>query len=237
MLDAFDTLWHHFRLGGWVMWPLLALSVVSVALTIERVVFWAGVHSPGRRAWIAGISRHLRAGDADAARRAGEGDTSPYASFVRELLDRLAESTPAARHPSEADVHEALELRRGTLERFSPTLSTIVTAAPMLGILGTVTGIIDSFGLLGDEVVTDPSLVADGIAQALYTTVFGLIIAIGTLFPYVLFRGHAERAIGRFEVLAAHVLALADKVTPGPTPAPGESRRSPEPNPRHTSAS
>ena len=83
-------------------------------------------------------------------------------------------------------------------------LSTIITAAPLLGILGTVMGIIQSFRLLGEQaVLTDPSDVAGGIAAALLTTALGLIIALVTLFPYMLFRGWSSRTIGRLEALIA----------------------------------
>src|SRR5690606_10220492 len=112
---------------------------------------------------------------------------------------------------SEVAAREAIEIVRPAIERFSATLSTIITAAPMLGILGTVTGIIRSFAAVGAQAAagagageaTDPTLVADGIAQALYTTAFGLLIAIVTLFPYVIFRARIDRALGRLELLAA----------------------------------
>lgn len=222
MGEALEIAWRQFQLGGWVMWPLLALSLVSLAITLERTIFWLGVHSPSRRAWVSRMSGFLRRGEIQAARGACSGDPGPYAAFVLELLDRMAESGPTGRHPNEADVHEAVEHRRAAIERFSPTLSTIVTAAPMLGILGTVTGIIESFGLLGDEAVTDPSMIAEGIAEALYTTVFGLVVAIGTLFPYVVFRGQADRALGRFEVLAAQALVLSERAAGRAEPPPAD---------------
>ena len=102
------------------------------------------------------------------------------------------------------------------------------TAAPMLGILGTVTGIIRSFAAVGAQAAggagaegpTDPTLVADGIAQALYTTAFGLLIAIVTLFPYVIFRARIDRALGRLELLAA--AGMEESGVRGQESAPGE---------------
>jgi len=83
-------------------------------------------------------------------------------------------------------------------------LSTIITAAPLLGILGTVIGIIRSFNLLGEQrMLTDTRLVATGIAEALLTTALGLVIALVTLFPYMAFRKQADRALGRMESLIA----------------------------------
>ena len=76
--------------------------------------------------------------------------------------------------PSDAVAMEAVELQRPRIDRFMVALSTIITAAPLLGILGTVLGIIQSFRLLGEQsVLTDPSDVAGGIAAALLTTALG----------------------------------------------------------------
>ena len=83
-------------------------------------------------------------------------------------------------------------------------LSTIITAAPLLGILGTVIGIISSFQVLSEQTAaTDPRSVSHGIAEALLTTAAGLTIALVTLFPYMAFRGQIDRTLGRIELLAA----------------------------------
>ena len=98
----------------------------------------------------------------------------------------------------------AVDEARPALDRYMIALSTVITAAPLLGILGTVIGIIQSFQLLGSQsTLTDPTEVAGGIAAALITTAFGLIVALITLFPYMLFRGQSIRAIGRMETLIA----------------------------------
>ena len=84
------------------------------------------------------------------------------------------------------------------------TLSTIITAAPMLGILGTVLGIIASFEILGaDPSATDPSQVSLGIAEALITTATGLVIALVALFPYNAFRTQLDATLSRLELLAS----------------------------------
>ena len=123
------------------------------------------------------------------------GDRSPYAEVARGLMDHGT---------SDAVAVESVEAQRPRLDRFMVTLSTIITAAPLLGILGTVVGIIQSFRLLSqDTMLSDPREVAGGIATALLTTALGLVVALLTLFPYMLFRSHAGRAIGRMESLIA----------------------------------
>ena len=122
-------------------------------------------------------------------------DPSPYGVVAKSMLKIGA---------SDAVAMEAVESQRPRIDRFMVALSTIITAAPLLGILGTVLGIIQSFRLLGEQaVLTDPSDVAGGIAAALLTTALGLIIALVTLFPYMLFRGWSSRAIGRLDALIA----------------------------------
>ena len=84
-----------------------------------------------------------------------------------------------------------------------PTLSTIITAALMLGILGTVTGLIHSFRILAEESgVTDPREVSPAIGEALLTTAVGLGVSIVVLFVYNAFRAQVDRPLSRFEVLA-----------------------------------
>lgn len=203
MLAALEKLAALFVRGGPVMWPLLALSLFSLALCFERAVFWARTHGGVQRRRTAALAARVRAGDPAGARALAEADASVYARFVTMMLGPGG-SSPAIR---EADLREGVEEVRPAIERFSVTLSTIITAAPMLGILGTVTGIIRSFGLLGGrEAAVDPARVADGIAEALYTTVFGLAVALVTLFPYVIFRAHSDRALARIEAIGAAML-------------------------------
>lgn len=214
MADAISTLLRFFDDGGVVMWPLLGLSVVSVTLSIERAWFWSRTHTTGRAKMLRAITRRVRDGDLSGAMDVAEADSSIYGGFASTII---ADARKRADAPTiEAHGIELIERARPRIERFSTTLSTIVTAAPMLGILGTVTGIIESFQLLGNERgVTDPTLVAGGIAEALYTTVFGLVVALVTLFPYVMFRGQAERAFGRMESLIG-VIAQTGASTPAP---------------------
>jgi biopolymer transport protein ExbB len=181
--------------GGFVMWPLLAVSVVSLAVTIERIWFWWHLHSARETARIKRLLRALRNGDRSKAEECLEEPGGVYDQLVRKLLQE---------GPDDAVALETIEELRGTTERFSAVLSTIITASPMLGILGTVTGIIQSFELLGGaRTIVDPRDVSGGIAEALITTAAGLIIALAALFPYMIFKAQADRALGRFEAIVS----------------------------------
>lgn len=181
--------------GGYVMVPLLILSVISVALILERCWFWLFVGGRGSMPRLEKLNAELRRGEFAKAKQLINKDTSPYGLVANALLEDGS---------SDAVAIEAVETQRPRIDRFMVALSTIITAAPLLGILGTVLGIIQSFRLLGEQsVLTDPSDVAGGIAAALLTTALGLIIALITLFPYMLFRGWSSRAIGRLEAVIA----------------------------------
>ena len=194
-----EFLWSNFHLlmerGGPVMWPLLLLSIVSVTLTVERVWFWRRMASRGSRIRLRAMVNALRMNDSDTVLILAEEDKGPFAAVAADL---------ASDGPSDAIAIAAVERQRPRLERFLNILSTIVTAAPMLGILGTVSGIIRSFELLGGkDTLSDPRLVSAGIAEALVATASGLVVALISLFPYMYFRSHSDKAIGVMEGLVA----------------------------------
>ncbi len=191
------------------MWPLLALSLISVALIIERAVFWLSVHRRGREQWLGDLSDRLRAGDEAGARAIVSGDRSVYAAVGSAIL---------ASPPHDGLAIEMVERFRRSFERFGVTLSTVITAAPLLGILGTVTGIIQSFELLGEtRNLADIESIASGIAQALVTTAFGLVVALIALFPYMIFRAQADRVVGAIERLSAARIDSAQRLARNPS--------------------
>ncbi|MEM1185038.1 MAG: MotA/TolQ/ExbB proton channel family protein [Planctomycetota bacterium] len=203
-MDAVARVFDLIEAGGWVMYPLLALSVVSLAITIERAVFWLGPSSRLDRAWLERALASMRQASWRSVSAEAQRDKSVYAGFAVRLASEAERSGSA----SASAVVAASERFRPIVERFSALHSTIITAAPMLGILGTVTGIIQSFELLGgagvgESVVSDPALVASGIAEALFTTAVGLVVALLTLFPHALYRAASERCLVVFETLAA----------------------------------
>lgn len=181
--------------GGVVMYPLIGLSIIGVAVVLERLWFWLRMHSAARDERYARLLEAVGGGDRAAVARCVQGDRSPYAEVARRLLPKGA---------SRAGLLAGVEAERPRLERWMSLLSTIITAAPMLGILGTVIGIITSFRLIGNrEALTDPTQVSAGIAEALITTAAGLVIALVMLFPYMAFRAQVERGLGRLETLLA----------------------------------
>ncbi|TVQ55573.1 MAG: MotA/TolQ/ExbB proton channel family protein [Phycisphaerales bacterium] len=202
--------------GGYVMVPLLALSVISLALILERTLFWLWLHRHRRIVRLEMLTDALRRGDRQRAEQLVREDRSPYAEVARRMLEHGSTDAVAV---------EAVTHHRPRLDRFMIALSTIITAAPLLGILGTVIGIIQSFRLLGAQLtLSDPREVAAGIAAALLTTALGLIVALFTLFPYMLFRGQVDRALGRLEsVIAAAQQGDSESGRPKSAPEAGQA--------------
>ncbi|MEM7625404.1 MAG: MotA/TolQ/ExbB proton channel family protein [Planctomycetota bacterium] len=194
--------WGVIQRGGVVMWPLLGLSVLAVTLVLERGWFFLRTNAPGRLSRVETLAKRLRTGDRVGAKQLADADASVYGDTARRLLDET---------PTDAAATDAVEAQRRRLERFLPILSTIITAAPMLGILGTVLGIISSFEVLGDQSTTrDPTLVGQGIAEALITTAAGLVVALITLLPYNLIRAQVDRTLSRLESLVASAMSARE---------------------------
>lgn len=178
--------------GGPVMWPLLLCSLVALTAIIERILFWAREAMTRDRDLLEKMIDLTQKGEFDQAiREAKDARCAPTRALRAGLVHR------------EHGLHEAMEVAASEeiarMKTGMAILDTCITMAPLLGILGTVTGIIQSFDLLGQLQIEDPRGVADGIAEALITTAAGLIIALGTLLPYNYFISRIQRETRRLE--------------------------------------
>jgi biopolymer transport protein ExbB len=163
--------------GGPVMWPLLVASFVSLSVVIERWLFIARERVRRRPDVVEKLLAKVEEGDAAAAITVGHG----CKDFVVKTL------VYGLQHRQRAFANALLRAANSELKRFSrglPVLDTIITLAPLLGLLGTVTGMIRAFGLLGGRELEAPTVITGGIAEALIATAFGLGIAIISLIPF-----------------------------------------------------
>ena len=195
------------RAGGWPMIPLLLLSAVGLAIIVER--FWAlrrkAVLPPGLgeevRAWAA--RGRLDAAHIDSLRR-----NSPLGALLAAALDVRNRSREEIRERVE-DVGRHLVHR---MERFLNTLGTIAAAGPLLGLFGTVVGMIEMFLGILDHGIGDANQLAGGIGKALVCTATGMLVAIPALAFHRYFRGRIagyivdmeHEAIRLMDVLDAH---------------------------------
>jgi biopolymer transport protein ExbB len=184
-----------FQKGGVVMYPLLACSLVSLTLILERGLFWTREKRRADNALLDEVLELARLREYQKIKARAEGAVDYVA---RVLVCGLVHREYSLSKAMEMAAME--EMKR--MKRYLPVLDTLITAAPLLGILGTVIGIIHSFDMLGQAGIQDPQAVTSGIAQALITTAAGLMIAIFTLFPYNYFMSKVEKAGVRIEKYA-----------------------------------
>ena len=194
--------------GGPVMWPLLACSVAVVTIITERFIFWAQLRMRCDRAMRTEVLRTAGCGD---WHRAEEMSNRSNDYVVRVLGAGIRNRHIGVDTAMEAEGRRVLK----EMSRFMAILDTMITAAPLLGIFGTVLGIISSFRALGPGGVADPGLVSGGIAQALLTTAAGLAVSIITVFPYNYLRSRIEDAADEMEGAAAALEALSRKEVSG----------------------
>lgn len=207
-------MWTYFERGGPVMWPLLALSILGVTVAIWR---WWALRQVTRN--VPGFMKELKArlveGDVTGAIEVCERFPSPVSSIVKAGLLRYGRpKDEIERALEDASAHELAVLERGL-----PVLATIAMIAPLLGFLGTVTGMINSFEALASVGLNNPAAVAKGISEALITTAAGLIIAIPIQMAYNYFVTRVNVLVRTMESAATVVLeavsdAKADDIQP-----------------------
>jgi biopolymer transport protein ExbB len=193
-----------FLKGGPIMWPILLTSLIALTVVIERVVFIVREAIKRQPAVVGEILARVEKGDPDGAIEAG-----------RKSEDFVARTLTYALVNRDKSVSEAL-LRAANweLKRFNrglTILDTIITLAPLLGLLGTVTGMIHSFGLLGGSELGAPTAITGGIAEALIATAFGLGVAITALIPFNYLHARMEEARLDIQDAASHVELYLNK--------------------------
>ena len=175
--------------GGPVMVPLFFCSVISLALTIERIMFWTKLKSKDVLRQILALVEN---GEFEQALKLGKASGQPIA---RVLAAGVAHRNPAPAKAMEAAAQAEIPVLKNRLG----ILDTIVTLAPLLGLLGTVVGMISSFDIMSETGMGQPHAITGGVAEALIATATGLLIAILTLVAYNYFTARAEREMDQME--------------------------------------
>lgn len=212
--------------AGWPIWPLLACSVAALALVIERLLSLraARIAPPRLLDEVMTVTRTSLPPNEVVARLAGSSVLgSVLASGLRAVIAEPRITEPALRNAFETAGRAAAH----RIERYLNTLGTIASAAPLLGLMGTVIGMIEIFGSQAPGGGNNPAMLAHGISIALYNTAFGLIIAIPALMFYRYFRGLVDAYTLQMELaadrLVPHLMRFAVRPVAGaaePRPAP-----------------
>ena len=189
--------------AGWPIWPIILCSIVAVGIIGER--FWSL-----RNEIVA--PRDLLPQVVQEYRQKG---VSP------EMLDRLAQSSlmgrifaaalrnvGSTREIMRESIEEAGRAAAHDLERFLTTLGTIATMSPLLGLLGTIIGMIEIFGVQGPTGMANPGQLAHGISIALYNAAFGIIVAVPSLVFYRHFRARVDSLVVEMEIQAIKLVEI-----------------------------
>lgn len=176
-----------FHAGGPIMWPILITSLVGVTVVIERVLFTLREMSARKPEIVERMLEKVEAGDIDGAIALG-----------RETNDFIARIMIYTLTHREASLQNAfIRSSNAELTRFGqgmPTLDTCITAAPYLGLIGTITGMMVTFGSMEGDIASAASKITGGVAEALIATASGIAIAVIGLLPFNYLNARWENA-------------------------------------------
>jgi len=195
--------------AGWPIWPLILCSITALAIIIERFSSLRAIKvaPPQLLDEVLALARHGQPSDDVVQKLAAN-------SVLGSVLAAGLSGAPKGRQPDEQQLRNQFENAGRTavhqLERYLNTLGTLASAAPLLGLLGTVVGMIEIFGAQAPGSATsggsNPEQLAHGISVALYNTAFGLMIAIPALMSYRYFRGRVDEHVMNIELAADRLL-------------------------------
>ena len=199
------------RAGGWLMAPILLCSIIATAIVVER--FWT-------------LQRRRVAPDSLVTQvrqwaRSGELSEDRIRALRRgSSLGRILAAALASRDRDREVMKESIEdVGRQVvhdLERYLNALGTIAAISPLLGLLGTVIGMIRVFAVITTQGVGNPGVLASGISEALLTTAAGLTVAIPTLMFHRYFRGRVDELVVMMEAEALKMVEALHATSPGP---------------------
>jgi biopolymer transport protein ExbB len=191
-----------FTRGGPIMYPILACSIIGLAVFLERLAFLRRKHLMPER-FVRAVTRAWQRGEFEVAWRLCQQQDLPLARILRAGLRKIKEGPQEVERAMEVTgSHEA-----GVLEANLRFLGAISNIAPMLGFLGTVTGLITAFNVIAVQGTGDPKLMADGVSEALITTEFGLFVGIPALGAYHYLRGKVDRLVHEMEAITLELLS------------------------------
>ena len=192
-----DSLFQHIQKGGFWIWPILLSALVAFALSIVKAVQLFGIRLPAK-----GVIHELlalnRTGQRDEALQVAEKLPQPASDLLQEALNHSDESPELV----EELIYENLIGHQPVLERGLSAISLTAATAPLLGLLGTVTGMIHTFQLIELHGAGNSKLLSEGISEALITTEFGLIVAIPALIMHGLLSRRVHGILSSFEKIS-----------------------------------
>ncbi|WP_378953669.1 MotA/TolQ/ExbB proton channel family protein [Pelosinus sp. sgz500959] len=185
--------------GGWVMLPLVVCSLTAVAVSIEKLLFLRRISISDHADKVVTFVMKEQLNE---ALTISQGTQSP---LLHVLSAGIAQRCNSSKAMEAAAIVEVDNMKRGL-----PILDTIITLSPLLGLLGTIIGMISSFQVMSVAGMGQPHAVTGGIAEALIATATGIIVAIVTLIPYNYFLARIERETTKIEHYATRLEMALD---------------------------
>jgi len=177
-------MWHVLVKGGWMMLPLALCSIVAVTIIIDRLFFFRGLRAENRAEEVIGL---VRKGGLDEALRIAGGQEGEHVPVMKVLSAGLAHVFDPTGAMESAATAEVSAMKRGLV-----ALDTIITLSPLLGLLGTIIGMINAFNIMATAGLGQPHAVTGGVAEALVCTAAGISVAVVSLVPYNYFLSRVE---------------------------------------------
>lgn len=207
-MDLFASAYGIILQGGPVMWPLLFASILALAVAFERMLFFRGVLS-GAEEVIESATRRTQAGRIDEARAAALRGGGPIGRVLAAGFDRWQNGAASC----EKAMEEQAMVERDSLSRRLVVLDTTITIAPLLGLLGTVVGMISAFDVVGsNNQIGAPTAIMGGVAEALIATATGLGIAIVVLLFFNYLNERVRQVISLMEIAGTRLVNLRYEV-------------------------
>lgn len=199
--------WEELKAGGTLMWPISLCALIAALLSLERL-FTLRRHSRATAQLAEAVTPVLQRSGWDEALRLCAASTTGLARVLTTGIKHRQEQTEVL----ESVIEEGIQGIRGPLDRNMSTLQIIAVVAPLLGLLGTVTGMISTFNMLTIYGSGDPRLMSGGISEALVTTKYGLFLSIPVILAHGYFQGRVSAIIGSIEEKA---MTLVNSVKKG----------------------
>jgi len=198
----FEAIFSTFRKGGWGMWPILAMSIFMVSIVVERVWFIYIRSNINAEIFTRQILGMIAKRDLEHAINTCNSYDAPLSRIVAYGL-RFAEQGGGAMQRATDEI-SLQELPR--LEKRTPYLGMIANVAVLMGLLGTITGLILCFGSLSGTAAEKTAKLSQGIAEAMNCTAFGLIVAIPALLAFSILNGKVQKLMGDVDFSVVRII-------------------------------
>jgi biopolymer transport protein ExbB len=184
--------------GGWMMIPIVICSLLALTISIERLIYFKKF---GASRFAPKMLTLIEEGKFTDALAVAERTPSPVLQVVSMGIQER-DSSPSKAMEATA-ILELTKMKRGL-----SALDTVITLGPLLGLLGTIIGMIDSFGIMSESGLGNPHAVTGGVAEALICTAAGIFVAVTTLIPYNFFLSRVEQETEKIEFYATKTEAV-----------------------------